>query len=197
MVSNSNEVYLGQKNSVARFNLDTQKSVWSKAVKGSPSIITTCDKNVLVQSSTIWGTYNHYLLDAETGNEIWVATGIGGWIVPQYHKGNIYFTNAKGAICKLCGVSGKLLFETKFKKWYDSTTFILTVAKDKIYVLSKKKSFHLEIDSGELVEVPELANFTKDPLTFGLGNGVDQMALFSSITLAAAAAADAGPVIAG
>ncbi|MDA9112459.1 PQQ-binding-like beta-propeller repeat protein [Gammaproteobacteria bacterium] len=196
-MSNSNEVYLGQKNSVARFNLDTQKSVWSKAVKGSPSIITTCDKNVLVQSSTIWGTYNHYLLDAETGNEIWVATGIGGWIVPQYHKGNIYFTNAKGAICKLCGVSGKLLFETKFKKWYDSTTFILTVAKDKIYVLSKKKSFHLEIDSGELVEVPELANFTKDPLTFGLGNGVDQMALFSSITLAAAAAADAGPVIAG
>ena len=196
-MSNSNEVYLGQKNSVARFNLDTQKSIWSKAVKGSPSIITTCDKNVLVQSSTIWGTYNHYLLDAETGNEIWVATGIGGWIVPQYHKGNIYFTNAKGAICKLCGVSGKLLFETKFKKWYDSTTFILTVAKDKIYVLSKKKSFHLEIDSGELVEVPELANFTKDPLTFGLGNGVDQMALFSSITLAAAAAADAGPVIAG
>ena len=196
-MSNSNEVYLGQKNSVARFNLDTQKSVWSKAVKGSPSIITTCDKNVLVQSSTIWGTYNHYLLDAETGNEIWVATGIGGWIVPQYHKGNIYFTNAKGAICKLCGVSGKLLFETKFKKWYDSTTFILTVAKDKIYVLSKKKSFHLEIDSGELVELPELANFTKDPLTFGLGNGVDQMALFSSITLAAAAAADAGPVIAG
>ena len=196
-MSNSNEVYLGQKNSVAIFNLDTQKSIWSKAVKGSPSIITTCDKNVLVQSSTIWGTYNHYLLDAETGNEIWVATGIGGWIVPQYHKGNIYFTNAKGAICKLCGVSGKLLFETKFKKWYDSTTFILTVAKDKIYVLSKKKSFHLEIDSGELVEVPELANFTKDPLTFGLGNGVDQMALFSSITLAAAAAADAGPVIAG
>ena len=196
-MSNSNEVYLGQKNSVARFNLDTQKSIWSKAVKGSPSIITTCDKNVLVQSSTIWGTYNHYLLDAETGNEIWVATGIGGWIVPQYHKGNIYFTNAKGAICKLCGVSGKLLFETKFKKWYDSTTFILTVAKDKIYVLSKKKSFHLEIDSGELVELPELANFTKDPLTFGLGNGVDQMALFSSITLAAAAAADAGPVIAG
>ena len=196
-MSNSNEVYLGQKNSVARFNLDTQKSVWSKAVKGSPSIITTCDKNVLVQSSTIWGTYNHYLLDAETGNEIWVATGIGGWIVPQYHKGNIYFTNARGAICKLCGVSGKLLFETKFKKWYDSTTFILTVAKDKIYVLSKKKSFHLDIDSGELVELPELANFTKDPLTFGLGNGVDQMALFSSITLAAAAAADAGPVIAG
>ena len=195
-MSNSNEVYLGQKNSVARFNLDTQKSVWSKAVKGSPSIITTCDKNVLVQSSTIWGTYNHYLLDAETGNEIWVATGIGGWIVPQYHKGNIYFTNAKGAICKLCGVSGKLLFETKFKKWYDSTVFILTVAKDKIYVLSKKKSFHLDIDSGELVELPELANFTKDPLTFGLGNGVDQMALFSSITLAAAAA-DAGPVITG
>jgi hypothetical protein len=90
-----------------------------------------------------------------------------------------------------------LLFETKFKKWYDSTVFILTVAKDKIYVLSKKKSFHLGIDSGELVEVPELANFTKDPLTFGLGNGVDQMALFSSITLAAVAAADAGPVIAG
>lgn len=196
-MSNSNEVYLGQKNSVARFNLDTQKSVWSKAVKGSPSIITTCDKNVLVQSSTIWGTYNHYLLDAETGNEIWVATGIGGWIVPQYYKGNIYFTNARGAICKLCGVSGKLLFENKFKKWYDSTVFILTVAKDKIYVLSKKKSFHLDIDSGELVELPELANFTKDPLTFGLGNGVDQMALFSSITLAAAAAADAGPVIAG
>ena len=35
----SNEVYLGQKNSVARFNLDTRKSVWVKSIDGSASII--------------------------------------------------------------------------------------------------------------------------------------------------------------
>ena len=62
-MNTANEVYLGQKNSVARFNLDTQKSVWGKAVEGSPSIISTCGDNVLVQSSTIWGKYTHYLLD--------------------------------------------------------------------------------------------------------------------------------------
>ena len=115
-MNTANEVYLGQKNSVARFNLDTQKSLWSKVIDGSPSIISTYDNKVLVQSSTIWGKYTHYLLDAHTGNQIWASVVIGCWIVPQYYKGNIFFTNAKGAVCKLCGVSGKLLFQTKFKK---------------------------------------------------------------------------------
>ena len=196
-MSNSNEVYLGQKNSVARFNLDTRKSVWVKPIDGSPSIISTCGKNVLVQSSTIWGKYTHYLLDAQTGNQIWCAADIGCLIVPQYYKGDIFFTNAKGAVCKLCGVSGKLLFQTKFKKWYDSSSYILTVAKDKVYILSKKKSFHVQIDSGECIEAPELANFTLDNLTFGLGNGVDQIALFSSISIAAAAASADGGAVGG
>ena len=194
-MSTANEVYLGQKNSVARFNLDTQKSLWSKVIDGSPSIMSTYDNKVLVQSSTIWGKYTHYLLDAQTGNQIWSTEVIGCWIVPQFHKGNIFFTNAKGAVCKLCGVSGKLLFQTKFKKWYDQSSYVLTVAKDKIYILSKKKSFQVEIESGKCIEAPELANFAADHLTFGLGNGVDQMALFSSIAIAAAAAsADAGAV---
>ena len=196
-MNTANEVYLGQKNSVARFNLDTQKSVWGKAVEGSPSIISTCGDNVLVQSSTIWGKYTHYLLDAQTGNQIWTAVVIGCLIVPQYYKGDIFFTNAKGAVCKLSGQSGKLLFQTKFKKWYDSTSYILTVAKDKIYILSKKKSFHVEINSGECIEVPELANFAKDHLTFGLGNGVDQIALFSSIAIATAAASKDGGAVGG
>ena len=196
-MSTSNEVYLGQKNSVARFNLDTQKSVWVKAIDGSASIISTCGDNVLVQSSTIWGRYTHYLLDAQTGNQIWATVIIGSLIVPQYYKGDIFFTNAGGAVCKLCGKSGKLLFQTKFKKWYDSSTYVLTVAKDKIYILSKKKSFHVQIDSGKCIEAPELANFAKDQLTFGLGNGVDQIALFSSIAIAAAAASADGGAISG
>jgi hypothetical protein len=99
-MSTSNEVYLGQKNSVARFNLDTQKSVWVKAIDGSASIISTCGDNVLVQSSTIWGRYTHYLLDAQTGNQIWATVIIGSLIVPQYYKGDIFFTNAGGAVCK-------------------------------------------------------------------------------------------------
>ena len=77
-MSTSNEVYLGQKNSVARFNLDTQKSVWVKAIDGSASIISTCGDNVLVQSSTIWGKYTHYLLDAQTGNQIWAT--VDHWV---------------------------------------------------------------------------------------------------------------------
>ena len=191
-MNTANEVYLGQKNSVSRFNLDTQKSLWNKIIDGSPSIITTYGNNVLVQSSTIWGKYTQYLLDSQTGNQIWSTAIIGCLIVPQYHKGNIYFTNAQGAVCKLCGVSGRLLFQTKFKKWYDQSSYILTVAKDKVYILSKKKSFNVDINSGKCVEAPELANFALDHLTSGLGNGVDQMALFSAITIAAAAADGGG-----
>ena len=191
-MNTSNEVYLGQKNSVARFNLDTQKSLWNKVIDGSPSIITTYKNNVLVQSSTIWGKYTQYLLNSQTGNQIWATAIIGCLIVPQYYKGNIFFTNAQGAVCKLCGVSGKLLFQTKFKKWYDQSSYILTVAKDKVYILSKKKSFNVDINSGECVEAPELANFALDHITSGLGNGVDQMALFSAITIAAASADGSG-----
>lgn len=197
-MNESNEVFLGQKKSIARFNLDTQKSIWSKNLESTPLIISTCGENILVQSINSWGTkYSHQLLNAQTGKEVWMTNEIKTMIVPQYHKGNIFFISSKGLVSKLCGSSGELLFETQYKKWYQPKC-ALTVAKNKIYLLSKKRSFLVDSNSGQCSELSELANFTKNTLTAVYGNGIDQMALFSVLAYAGAAGTgDAGVVNAG
>ena len=53
-MSSSNEVFLGQKKAVARYNLDTKEAVWSRAVEDTPYIITTCGDNMLAQSMNSW-----------------------------------------------------------------------------------------------------------------------------------------------
>ena len=190
-MNSSNEVFLGQKKLIARFNLDTREAVWSKDSDNTPTIITTCGENILVQSVNAWGTkHSHQLLNAQTGDVIWTTDKIKGWVTPQYHKGNIFFINSKNLVSKLCGDKGEILFETKFKKWYEHG-FLLTIAKDKIYLLSKKKSFLVEVNSGECIEIRQLANFIKNPLTAACGNGVDQMALFS-VLAATTSSGDAG-----
>ena len=87
------------------------------------------------------------------------------------------------------------MFETKFKKWHDSTQYLLVVAQNKIYLVSKKKTFEVNQTSGECTEIPELANFTQDKITAACGNGVDQMALFSVI--GSASGGDGGAVMMG
>ena len=184
-MSSSNEVFLGQKKAVARYNMDTKETVWSKAVEDTPHIITTCGDNILVQSMNSWETKNsHQLLNANTGKEVWHTQDIKGWIVPAYHNGDIYFLNHKGHICKLCRNTGSLLFETKFKKWHDTTQYVLAIAQNKIYLISKKKTFEVSQISGECTEIPELVNFTQNKITAACGNGIDQMALFSVIASA-------------
>ena len=73
----------------------------------------------------------------------------------------------------------------------------MTVAKNKIYLLSKKRSFLVDSNSGQCSELSELANFTKNTLTAVYGNGIDQMALFSVLAYGAAGTGDAGIAIAG
>jgi len=196
-MSSSNEVFLGQKKSVARYNMDTKEAVWSSAVEDTPYIITTCGDNLLVQSMNSWQTKNsHQLLNAHTGKEVWRTRDIKGWIVPVYHKGDIYFFNHKGHICKLCGNTGSLLFETKFKKWHDSTQYVLAIAQNKIYLISKKKTFDVNQASGECTEIPELVNFTQDKITAACGNGVDQIA-WVSVVASAGSGGDAGVAMMG
>ena len=87
------------------------------------------------------------------------------------------------------------MFETKFKKWHDATQYLLAIAQNKIYLISKKKTFEVNQASGECTEIPELVSFTQDKITAACGNGVDQMALFSVI--ASASGGDGGAVMMG
>ena len=80
-MNSSNEVFLGQKKLIARFNLDTREAVWSKDSDNTPTIITTCGENILVQSVNAWGTkHSHQLLNAQTGDVIWTTDKIKGWV---------------------------------------------------------------------------------------------------------------------
>ena len=199
-MSQSNEVFLGKKNSVARFNLTTKEAIWSVGIDGYPYILSCYSDRLLVQGTNFWGKYFHIMLNANTGEQVWATpnyystNAINCYITPHYYQGNIFFMNSKGYICKLCGDSGELLFQTKYKKWYESA-YLITITDENIYLISKKKTFKVCEMSGECSEVHELARLSKDKITAAYGNGVDQVALFSVI--AATAASSDGAAAAG
>ena len=49
------EIYLGQKGSVARYDIDSKKVVWSSEVLGTPNLISVYDDHVIIQGLNKWG----------------------------------------------------------------------------------------------------------------------------------------------
>ena len=85
-MSTSNPVYLGQKNSVAKFDLETKNAIWSVETDGYPGIISCYDNKLFVQGANNWSKYFHLMLNAETGALIWSADkdAIKSYITPHY-----------------------------------------------------------------------------------------------------------------
>ena len=68
------EIFLGQKESVARYNLDTQTVTWSTQVKGTPSLISVYKDHLIVQGLNKWGTkYIQHCLEASSGKLLWFS----------------------------------------------------------------------------------------------------------------------------
>ena len=107
-MSQSNEVYLGKKNSVARFNLTTKEAIWSVGIDGYPYILSCYSDRLLVQGTNFWGKYFHIMLNANTGEQVWATpnyystNAINCYLTQHYYLGNIFFMNSKGIYSKDC-----------------------------------------------------------------------------------------------
>ena len=186
------EVFLGQKKSIARYDMDEQVPTWSLDIEDTPGIMTTYDKYLFAQCVNKWSTKHiHYMIDAKSGGILWRSDLIKSYILPHYLKDDMFYINKDGKVCKLNLRSGKIIFEEKFAGFVSRWSFILFISGKKVYLTSKKKTLLVNQTNGKTSEVEQMANFTKDKITVASGVGRDQISTVI-LSVMAAHAGDGG-----
>ena len=186
------EVFLGQKKSIARYDMDEQVPTWSLDIEDTPGIMTTYDKYLFAQCVNKWSTKHiHYMVDAKSGGILWRSDLIKSYILPHYLKDDMFYINKDGKVCKLNLRSGKIIFEEKFAGFVRRWSFILFISGKKVYLTSKKKTLLVDQTNGKTSEVEQMANFTKDKITVASGVGRDQISTVI-LSVMAAHAGDGG-----
>ena len=186
------EVFLGQKKSIARYDMDEQVPTWSLDIEDTPGIMTTYDKYLFAQCVNKWSTKHiHYMIDAKSGGILWRSDLIKSYILPHYLKDDMFYINKDGKVCKLNLRSGKIIFEEKFAGFVRRGSFILFISGKKVYLTSKKKTLLVNQTNGKTSEVEQMANFTKDKITVASGVGRDQISTVI-LSVMAAHAGDGG-----
>jgi len=186
------EVFLGQKKSIARYDMDEQVPTWSLDIEDTPGIMTTYDKYLFAQCVNKWSTKHiHYMIDAKSGGILWRSDLIKSYILPHYLKDDMFYINKDGKVCKLNLRSGKIIFEEKFAGFVRRGSFILFISGKKVYLTSKKKTLLVNQTNGKTSEVEQMADFTKDKITVASGVGRDQISTVI-LSVMAAHAGDGG-----
>lgn len=194
-MDNKSEVFLGQKKSIARYDLEQQKPTWSQKIDGIPGSITTYNDYLFVQGTNKWQTKHvHHMFNANTGELLWKSDEIKSYIVPHYLNSSMFFVNISGKICKLDLDSGKIQFEEKFAGVFARSRFRLFISNNKVYLTSKKKTLLVDQHTGTLSEVENLAGYTEQHITTACGVGMDQI---SNITAAMGHGGGEGAMVAG
>ena len=175
------EVFLGQKKSIARYDLEKKKPTWSQTIEGIPGIITTYKDYLFVQGANKWQTKHiHHMLNANTGELLWKSDEIKSYIVPHYLDSSVFFINIKGKVCKLSLESGKIQFEEKFAGVFTRSRFRLFISNNNVYLTSKKKTLLVDQQTGTSTEIENLAGFAEHHITTACGVGMDQISNIST-----------------
>ena len=182
-MSSSNEVFLGQKKSIARYDLEKKKPTWSQTIEGIPGIITTYNEYLFVQGTNKWQTKHiHHMFNANTGGLLWTSDEIKSYIVPHYLNSSMFFGNISGKICKLDLDSGKIQFEEKFAGVFTRSRFSLFISNNKVYLTSKKKTLLVDQQTGASSEAENLAGYAEHHITTACGVGMDQISNITAIS---------------
>jgi len=175
------EVFLGQKESIARYDLEKKKPTWSQAIEGIPGIIATYNDYLFVQGTNKWQTKHvHHMFNANTGELLWKSDEIKSYIVPHYLNSSMFFGNISGKICKLDLDNGKIQFEEKFAGVFARSRFRLFISNNKVYLTSKKKTLLVDQQTGTSTEIENLAGFAEHHITTACGVGMDQISNIST-----------------
>ena len=175
------EVFLGQKESIARYDLEKKKPTWSQKIEGIPGIIATYNDYLFVQGTNKWQTKHlHHMFNANTGELLWKSDEIKSYIVPHYLNSSMFFGNISGKICKLDLDSGNIQFEEKFAGAFTRSRFHLFISNNNVYLTSKKKTLLVDQQTGTSTEIENLAGFAEHHITTACGVGMDQISNIST-----------------
>ena len=148
----NHEVFLGQKESVARYNLDAKETVWSTKVIGTPTLISTFKGYLIIQGLNKWGTkYIVHCLNASSGNLLWYSEEFKNIIVPHFIADDFFFLDQKWQICKVSLPKGQVYFREKFAGAFRKYAFHLAVSGVDIYLISKSETLQVDKSNGSLL----------------------------------------------
>ena len=183
----NHEVFLGQKESVARYNLDAKETVWSTKVTGTPTLISTFKGYLIIQGLNKWGTkYIVHCLNASSGNLLWYSEEFKNIIVPHFIADDMFFLDQKWQICKVSLTKGQVYFREKFAGAFRKYTFHLAVSGEDVYLISKSETLLIDKSNGSTSKIKGMSDFAKGKISAVCGNNLDQISNISSHIAAAA-----------
>ena len=190
----NHEVFLGQKESVARYNLDAKETVWSTKIKGTPTLISTFKGYLIIQGLNKWGTkYIVHCLNASSGSLLWYSEEFKNIIVPHFNADDMFFLDQKRKICKVSLPKGQVYFREKFAGAFRQYTLHLAVSGENVYLISKSKTLLVDKSNGSTSKIKGLRDFAKGKTSAVCDNNLDQI---SNISSRIAAAAQSGGFVA-
>ena len=183
----NHEVFLGQKESVARYNLDSKEIVWSTKVIGTPNLISTFKGYLIIQGLNKWGTkYIVHCLNESSGSLLWYSEEFKNIIVPHFIMDDMFFLDHKLQICKVSLPKGQVYFREKFAGVIRKYYFHLAISGEEVYLISKSETLQVDKSNGSTSKVKGMSDFAKGKISAVCGNNLDQISNISSHVAAAA-----------
>ena len=183
----NHEVFLGQKESVARYNLDSKEIVWSTKVIGTPTLISTFKGYLIIQGLNKWGTkYIVHCLNESSGSLLWYSEEFKNIIVPHFIMDDMFFLDHKLQICKVSLLKGQVYFREKFSGVIRKHYFHLAISGEEVYLISKSETLQVDKSNGSTSKIKGMSDFAKGKISAVCGNNLDQISNISSHVAAAA-----------
>ena len=183
----NHEVFLGQKESVARYNLDSKEIVWSTKVIGTPNLISTFKGYLIIQGLNKWGTkYIVHCLNESSGSLLWYSEEFKNIIVPHFIMDDMFFLDHKLQICKVSLPKGQVYFREKFAGVIRKYYFHLAISGEEVYLISKSETLQVDKLNGSTSKIKGMSDFAKGKISAVCGNNLDQISNISSHVASAA-----------
>ena len=182
----------GKKNSIVKYNLDTQESLWFADLPHghSPKAIAQYKDFLIVIDQNWLGTKNVSCFSESKGHLLWryrynfLCGGWGYYFNPIFLGDHIFFKSGATDFTKLCCKTGRIIFKRniKPKKFFSFNTYEIMLTGESLIAYSNKEIRKIDIESG-LSEVDKslTEKFNLKGVTASLGNGVSFISSISSL----------------
>ena len=181
----------GKKNSIVKYNLDSQQPLWIADLPHgqSPKAIAQYEDFLLVIHQNWAGTKNISCFSESSGNLLWRYRYdfLCGWHIyfqPIFIGKNLFFKSGAVDFTKLCCKTGRIIFKKslKKKKLFSFEKFEIIYLGETLIAFSNKEIRKIDIESGQSEIDYELTKkFNVSGVTAYLGNGVSFVSSISSL----------------
>ena len=172
----SKPVIFGKKSEIEKYDLATKTKLWSSKlpIGFSPSAITQYENYLFVFSKAML-SQQISCFRQDSGKNLWHKDKMHihehDPFQPVFYDKHLYYLTKNNTVAKLSCETGKIIYRKPFKKPLFSAYQII-LAKDSLFLFSKKEVLTIDKETGEIIKDQTLSDklSTKD-IKASLGDG--------------------------